>query len=235
MSRQRQHDPEILLEDRHILVVNKPAGLATMGLPQGQPTLLTWLKAFLKQRDAKPGNVYLGVVSRLDTPVTGVVLLAKTSKAAARLNEQFRQRSVEKTYWALVEGRCEELEGVLHHRIRHDPRFRRVYITFAQDPDADEATLRYRVLAQGNQITLLEVYPETGRKHQIRVQLAAWKHPIVGDRKYGAKTPFPEGIALHARSLVFGHPISKDRVAVAAPLPRAWFGFRSGIDLKAFV
>lgn len=214
--------PTILYEDRHIIAVNKPAGWATMGLPQGRQTLLTWLKQWIKARDAKVGNVYLGVVSRLDTPVTGVVLLAKTSKAAARLTEQFRQRKVTKTYWAVVEGKWPDSEGTLRHWIRHDPRFHRVHITHAKDPDGLEAILNYRVLAARGRMTLLELHPQTGRKHQIRAQLSACGHPIVGDQKYGAKTSFPVGIALHARRLEFAHPVGCQPITVEAPVPKYW-------------
>lgn len=214
--------PTILYEDRHIIAVNKPAGWATMGLPQGRQTLLTWLKQWMQKREAKLGNVYLGVVSRLDTPVTGVVLLAKTSKAAARLTEQFRQRTVIKTYWAVVERQWHNQEGTLRHWIRQDSRFHRVHITHAKDPDGEEAVLSYRVLATRDDMTLLEVRPQTGRKHQIRVQLSACGHPIVGDQKYGAKTGFPVGIALHARRLEFAHPVGSEPVVVEAPLPEYW-------------
>ncbi|ASV75296.1 tRNA pseudouridine synthase C, group TruC1-like protein [Thermogutta terrifontis] len=215
-------EPTILYEDRHVLVVNKPAGWVTMGLPEGQETLLTWLKRMIKERDSKPGNVFLGIVSRLDTPVTGAVLLAKTSKAAARLAEQFRQRTVSKIYWAIVEGKWPKPEGTLLHWIKHDPRFRRVHITHAKDPDAEEAVLSYRLLEASPQCSLLELAPQTGRKHQIRIQLSSCGHPILGDRKYGAKNLFPTGIALHAKQITFLHPVEKTPKTVEAPLPPYW-------------
>ncbi len=213
---------DILFEDRHVLVVNKPPGLATMGLPAGKPTLLTRLKEFLRNRDAKAGNVYLGIVSRLDVPVGGAVLVAKTSKAAARLAEQFRLRSVNKTYWAVVEDGPRVREGRLRHWLRGDPRFRRVQVSHRGDPDALEAALLVRRLAAQNGLVLLEIELETGRKHQIRVQLSVEGMPILGDRKYGSRRPFGAGIALHARRLAFRHPIDDRLIQVTAPLPPAW-------------
>ncbi len=221
---------EILFEDRQVLVVNKPAGLATMGLPAGKPTLLTALKEFIKRRDGKPGNVYLGVVSRLDVPVSGAVLVAKTSKAAARLAEQFRLRSVEKTYWAVVEDGPKVREGRLRHWLRGDSRFRRVHVSHRGDPDAQEASLLIRRLAAQRGLVLLEIELETGRKHQIRVQLSAEGMPIVGDRKYGGRRPFGEGIALHARRLAFIHPTDDRLMTVTAPLPPSWLAFGFATD-----
>jgi len=215
-------DLEILYEDNHLLVVNKPAGWATMGLPQDQETLLTRLKKWLKERDSKPGNVYLGVVSRLDVPVSGAVLIAKTSKAAARLTEQFRTRSVSKVYWAVVEGHVPQSSGILRHFLRSDERFRRVHITNAHDPNALEAVLSFTQIASTGGLTLLEVQPETGRKHQIRIQLATMGRPILGDQKYGAKRSFSEGIALHSRRIEFIHPVRKQPLAIEAPIPPSW-------------
>ena len=215
-------DPKILYEDNHLLLVDKPAGWATMGLPSDRETLLTWLKSWLKKRDAKPGNVYLGVVSRLDVPVSGVVLVAKTSKAAARLTEQFRTRSVSKVYWAVVEGHVSQAQGTLRHFLRSDERFRRVHITHANDPRAQEAVLSFSQIEAAGNVTLLEVRPHTGRKHQIRIQLAAIGHPIVGDQKYGAKQPFREGIALHSRRIEFIHPVRKTPIVIEAPVPASW-------------
>ncbi|GAB4139606.1 RluA family pseudouridine synthase [Thermopirellula anaerolimosa] len=205
-----------------MLVVNKPAGLATMGLAAGKATLLTALKDFLKKRDSKPGNVYLGIVSRLDVPVSGAVLVAKTSKAAARLAEQFRMRSVEKIYWAVVESGPKVREGRLRHWLRGDARFRRVHVTHRGDPDAQEASLLVRRLAAQRGLVLLEIELETGRKHQIRIQLSAEGMPIVGDRKYGSRRAFGDGIALHARRLTFLHPTEDRPIVVTASLPAAW-------------
>ncbi|MGQ9505763.1 MAG: RluA family pseudouridine synthase [Thermogutta sp.] len=214
--------PNILYEDNHVLVVDKPAGWATMGLPQDRETLLTWLKDFLKKRDSKPGNVYLGVVSRLDVPVSGVVLIAKTSKAAARLAEQFRTRNVSKVYWAVVEGYVQQTQGTLRHFLRGDERFRRVHVTHAHDPNAQEAILVFNRMEVCSGLTLLEVHPHTGRKHQIRIQLATIGHPILGDQKYGAKQPFSGGIALHSRRIEFVHPVRKIPIVVESAVPANW-------------
>ena len=239
----------ILYEDNHLLVIDKPAGLPTMGTPTGQPTLLTLAKEYVKDRYQKPGNVYLGIMSRLDAPVTGVVLLARTSKAAARLTEQFRNHTVEKSYWAMVEGIVESPEGRLVDWLKHDDHHRRVNIVGATLPGAQEARLSYRQLglidanvaqppsavrtwrgtAEGGRATWLEVELETGRKHQIRLQLSHSGYPIIGDRKYGSRTPFSAGIALHSRRLVISHPTTDARLEFEAPLPDTWrcFGIYS--------
>jgi 23S rRNA pseudouridine1911/1915/1917 synthase len=217
----------VLYEDNHLLAVLKPAGLATMGLPPSEPTLLTLARDYVKERYHKPGNVYLGVVSRLDTPVTGVVLFARTSKAARRLNEQFRARTVVKTYWGVVEGTVEPASGEWVDWLVSDERHRRVRVVGPDRPGAKEARLIYRRLRvlDGGSLALLEMEPQTGRKHQIRVQLAQRGHPIRGDRKYGSHRAFPEGIALHARRLVVGHPVRDEPVVLEAPVPRAWGTF----------
>lgn len=215
----------VLYEDNHLLVVSKPAGLPTMGTPDGVPTLLTLAKGYVKQRYQKPGDVYLGVMSRLDAPVTGVVLLARTSKAAARLTEQFRTHSVEKRYWAIVEGVLESPEGSLVDWLSHDDRHRRMHIVGATYAGAKEARLSYQCksLIKGN--SWLEVELETGRKHQIRLQLSHHGHPIIGDRKYGSREPFSVGIALHSRRLVVSHPTTGLRLEFEAPLPDTWRRF----------
>jgi 23S rRNA pseudouridine1911/1915/1917 synthase len=224
---------DVLYEDNHLLVVNKPAMLATMGVASDRPSLLTLAKDHIRQKYGKPGNVYLGVVSRLDAPVTGVVLLARTSKAAARLTEQFRQRKVEKIYWALVEGRVDPPSGQLLHFLRKDERHRRMHVCGPNAPGAQQAELNFRAIdadgeARRNRpaaaTTLLEVQLLTGRKHQIRVQLAEAGYPVVGDRKYGGCRRFPTGIALHARRLVVEHPVQKTRLVIEAPLPDSWRG-----------
>ncbi len=216
----------VLYEDNHLLVVSKPAGLPTMGTPGGQPTLLTVAKEYVKRRYQKPGNVYLGVVSRLDAPVTGVVLLARTSKAAARLTEQFRSRKVEKKYWAIVEGLVEPAAGTLVDWLGHDDRHRRMHIVGPTLPGAQEARLAYRRLSTIDDSSWLEVELETGRKHQIRMQLSHHGHPIVGDRKYGSRRSFSAGIALHARRLAISHPITGERLEFEAPLPDTWRRFK---------
>jgi 23S rRNA pseudouridine1911/1915/1917 synthase len=213
---------DVLYEDNHLLAVNKPALLPTMGVAEGLPSLLANAKEYLRKKYAKPGEVYLGIVSRLDAPVTGVVLLARTSKAAARLTKLFRDRDVEKSYLALVEGRVEPASGQLIHFLRKDERHRRVHVTNEHAEGAQRAELSYRVLTSDKEITLVEVQLHTGRKHQIRVQLADAGIPVLGDRKYGAVRPFASGIALHARRLKLVHPVQKTPLAFVAPLPSAW-------------
>jgi 23S rRNA pseudouridine1911/1915/1917 synthase len=213
---------EILYEDNHLLAVNKPAMLPTMGVAADRPSLLALAKEYIGRKYYKPGNVYLGVVSRLDAPVTGVVLLARTSKAAARLSEQFRERSVGKLYWGLVEGEPDPTEGVLEHYLRHDDRHRRVHVTTSAAQDAQLARLTYRTVGRIDSRCHLEIRPETGRKHQIRVQLAKIGSPILGDRKYGSRVPFASGIALHARQLTVEHPVQKVPIEVTAPVPESW-------------
>lgn len=213
---------DVLYEDNHVLAVSKPARLATMGVPEGQPSLLTVAKSWIKQRYGKPGNVYLGVVSRLDAPVTGVVLLARTSKAANRLTQQFRSREVEKVYWAITEGAVDPPQGRLVHWLVAHGRHRRMLIVGPTIEGAKEAILSYRRLRMLGANSLLEVRLETGRKHQIRIQLADLKHAILGDRKYGAHVKFPLGIALHARRVSFQHPVRDERITIEAPVPEVW-------------
>jgi len=213
---------DVLYEDNHLLVVAKPAGLPTMGTPGDRATLLSVAKDYVKQKYDKPGNVYLGVVSRLDAPVTGVVVLARTSKAAARLTEQFRSRSVDKRYWVLVEGVVEPPTGSLVNWISEDERHRRMHLVGSTIPGGKEARLSYRRLSLVSGGSFLEVILETGRKHQIRLQLSGQGHPVLGDIKYGSHRRFSSGIALHARRLAFDHPTNGKRLEFEAPLPEAW-------------
>lgn len=212
----------ILHEDNHVLALDKPAGLPTMGVSADRASLLADAKAFLKERDRKPGNVYLGAMSRLDAPVSGVILFAKTSKAASRLTEQFRERTVDKIYWALVVGRIVPATGSLSDWIRKDERHRRMHAASAEAPFAQEARLAYRTLKEAGKWSLLGIELETGRKHQIRLQLAERGYPIVGDRKYGSRESFPDGIGLHARRIEFMHPVRQERIVVESPLPSGW-------------
>ena len=223
---------EILCEDGPVLAVNKPAGLLTQGAVYGNPpSVESLVKAWLKRKYDKPGNVYLGVPHRLDRPVSGVLLFARNSKAAARLSEQFHERRVEKIYWALVEGSPSPPEGVLVDWLRKVPNEARGEVVPPGAPDARKCSLTYRTLARGGAETLLEITLGTGRMHQIRLQLASRGRPIVGDQQYGARTalpaPPPVGrasapIALHARRLSFLHPIRYDEITVTAPLPNVW-------------
>lgn len=213
----------ILYEDNHLLIVNKPPGIVTMGVADDRPSLLAAAKLYVKQRYQKPGNVYLGVVSRLDAPVSGVLLFARTSKAAARLNEQFRQRDVEKTYWGVAEGRVEPAADSWTDWLAPDERHRRMHVVAAGAP-GQQAQLSYRRLQFLRQETWVEIQLETGRKHQIRLQFASRGYPILGDRKYGARRPFSGSIALHARRLAFRHPVSGMTIEAVAPLPSSWRG-----------
>lgn len=244
----RSDDPvplEFLLEDGPVLAVNKPAGLLTLGAKPGVPTLERLVKAYLKTKYDKPGNVYLGIPHRLDRPVSGVVVFARNSKAAARLAEQFRERQVRKIYWALVERAPDPAEGELVDWLLKAPDAARVEVVPQGTPGAREARLKYRTLPatelgeivaprrsfEAARPTFLEIEPLTGRTHQIRVQLAARGCPVVGDRQYGATTslldapaadPRDEPIALHARSLTVLHPIRYDSLTITAPLPANW-------------
>ena len=213
---------QVLYEDNHLLVVNKPAGLPTMGVAEDRPSLLAVAKEYVKQKYNKPGNVYLGVVSRLDAPVTGVLIIARTTKAAGRLNEAFRNREVEKSYLALVTGQIDPSEGSLEHHLRKDERHRRMHTTGANTPGAQLARLSYQTMLQRHERSLLRVSLETGRKHQIRVQLSKSGHPIVGDRKYGSTEPFGQGIALHSWRLAIEHPVKHEPLVITAPLPAYW-------------
>ena len=215
-------DLQILYEDNHLLVVNKPADLATMGVSDNEPSLWRRACAYLKAKYAKPGNVYLGVVSRVDATVTGAVVFARTSKAAARLSEQFREAAVGKIYWALVERPPDPPRGACTDWLLKDEPRRRMMLVAPTVPGAQEARLTYRTLEQLGTATLVEVRLETGRKHQIRVQLAARGWHVLGDEKYGARTRFPRGIALHARRLVIDHPVRHEPLEIVAPLPAYW-------------
>ena len=214
---------DILYEDNHLLVVNKPAGLATIGVDEHSTSLAKIAKDYLKRKYQKPGNVYLGVVSRLDRPVSGVVVLARTSKAAARLTEQFRERVPAKVYWAIVERPPEPAEGHCRDWLAHDESARKMVLSVPQAKAARVAELDYRTLGQCKDgRTWLEVRLKTGRKHQIRLQLSARGWPVVGDQKYGAHSSFSPGIALHARRLVVEHPTRGVALSFEAPPPPSW-------------
>lgn len=211
---------DILYEDNHLLVVNKHCGDLVQPDPSGESALEDRIKAFIKARDRKPGEVFLGVVHRIDRPVSGAVLFAKTSKALVRLNEMIREGRIRKVYWALTENRPEAEEGTLRHYILRDGRTNRSKACDAPRPEAKEGRLSYRVVGAGTHYTLLEVELLTGRHHQIRAQLAKIGCPIRGDLKYGARRSLPGGgISLHSRRMEFDHPVRHESVAVTAPVP----------------
>lgn len=212
---------EILYEDNHLLVVRKSAGALVQGDRTGDPTLLDAAKAYLKEKYRKPGEVFLGIVHRLDRPVGGVLVFARTSKAASRLGEQFRSRAVDKVYWAVVEGAPEPPEGRMEDWLRRDHMRSRVSAPDA--PGAQHAALSYRSVESRGGWTLVEIRLETGRHHQIRVQFASRGHPILGDRRYGSRDAVPSGhIALMARALTLTHPTQGTRMTFTASLPEDW-------------
>ena len=214
----------VIFEDNHLLVIDKPPLLATMGTRENEDSLLDRARQYIKRKYNKPGKVYLGVVSRLDSFVTGVIVFARTSKAASRLTNQFRIRSVEKKYWAIIPNRLPN-EGVLEDRlVKDESRHRMVVIKkhAPKLPGEKLARLRFRTLGTHESVRLIEVELETGRKHQIRVQLENAGCPIVGDRKYGSDKPFKTGIALHSRHLVLEHPTKKVVQSFQSDPPTWW-------------
>ncbi len=211
---------DILYEDNHLLIVNKHCGDLVQPDPSGESALEDRIKRFIKERDGKPGEVFLGVVHRIDRPVSGAVLFAKTSKALVRLNEMIREGRIRKVYWALTENRPEAESGELRHYILRDGRTNRSKAFDAPRPEAKEARLKYRMAGAGTRYTRLEVDLLTGRHHQIRAQLSKIGCPIRGDLKYGAKRSLPGGgISLHSRQVAFDHPVRHEQVEVTAPVP----------------
>ncbi len=211
---------EVVYEDNHIIIVNKKSGEIVQGDKTGDTPLSETVKQWIKEKYAKPGNVFCGVVHRLDRPVFGLVVFAKTSKALARMNEMFRNGDVHKTYWAITKNRPPKDEDTLVHYITTTERNNKSYASTVEKPGAQKAVLKYRVISQSDNYYLMEVKLLTGRKHQIRVQLAAIGCPIKGDLKYGAKRSNPDGsISLLARNVTFVHPVSKQDICVTAPIP----------------
>jgi len=211
---------EIIYEDNHLIVVNKSAGEIVQGDKSGDEPLLERVRRYIKETYAKPGNVFCGLVHRLDRPVAGLVVFAKTSKALSRMCEMFRNGNVKKTYWAITRNAPAEPAGKLRHWITTVERTNKSTAHDAPHPDAKEARLCYRLIARSDRYNLIEVTLETGRKHQIRVQLAAIGCPVKGDLKYGDKRSNPDGsISLMARHIEFIHPVSKLPISLTAPVP----------------
>jgi 23S rRNA pseudouridine1911/1915/1917 synthase len=218
---------EVLFEDNHCLAVNKPAGLLSQGDCSRALCLVDLATHYLKTRYSKPGNVYVGLLHRLDRPTSGVVLLAKTSKASGRLSSQFRSGTISKLYWAIVEGTTNEQEGEWVDLIEKDRQSNRSDVVVAASSSSKEARVAFRVLSSSGNLTKLELRPMTGRSHQLRVQLARRELPIVGDGKYGSRRRLDalDGhfrIALHARQLTFIHPTRQEAISVDAPVPADW-------------
>lgn len=211
---------QVLYEDNHIIIVNKESGEIVQGDKTGDVPLSDIVKQYIKEAHAKPGAVFLGVVHRLDRPVSGVVVFAKTSKALTRLNNMFRDGEIHKTYWALCSNRPEKIEGELDNWLVRNEKQNKSYVYDKEKPNAKRARLHYQVIGATDRYTLIEVHLMTGRHHQIRSQLAHIGCPIKGDLKYGAKRSNPDGsISLLARRVEFIHPVSKEKIIVEAPLP----------------
>ena len=218
----------VVYEDNHIIVVNKTASEIVQADKTGDTPLSETVKQYLKEKYQKPGNVFLGVTHRLDRPVSGLVIFAKTSKALTRLNEMFRAGEVKKTYWAVVKNAPKESEGELVHFLVRNEKQNKSYAYDKEVPNSKKAVLDYRLIGRSENYYLLEVDLKTGRHHQIRCQLAKMGCPIKGDFKYGSPRSNPDGsICLHARRVRFVHPVSKELIELKAPLPEGnlWKGF----------
>lgn len=225
----------VLYEDNHIIIVNKSPGEIVQGDKTGDTPLVEIVRQYIKETYAKPGNVFCGVAHRIDRPVGGLVVFAKTSKALTRLNDMFRNNEIHKTYWAIVQGRPKQPEAHLTHYITSVERNNKSYASLRPKEGAARSELIYRTLAEGENYSLLEINLITGRKHQIRVQLSTTGTPIKGDLKYGARRSNPDGsISLLARSIRFVHPVSKKEIYVEAPVPddKLWAALTAAIDVE---
>ena len=223
---------KVIYEDNHIIVVSKTASEIVQGDKTGDTPLSELVKHYLKEKYNKPGNVFIGVTHRLDRPVSGLVVFAKTSKALARLNEMFKNGDVHKTYWAIVKNCPQETEATLEHYLVRNEKQNKSYAYDREKPGAKKAILHYKLIGHSENYFLLEVDLKTGRHHQIRCQLAKIGCPIKGDLKYGFPRSNPDGsICLHARRVSFIHPVSKELIELEAPLPvvNLWKGFLSYI------
>jgi 23S rRNA pseudouridine1911/1915/1917 synthase len=211
---------EILYEDNHIIIVNKSPREIVQGDKTGDKPLVDMVKDYLKEKYHKPGNVFCGVVHRLDRPTSGIVVFAKTSKALARLNEMFKKGEVDKTYWAIVKDLPPQDEGTLVHFLIKNQKNNKSVAYDTEKPRSKKAVLHYKLVGRSQRYYLLEVKLETGRHHQIRCQLVKIGLPIRGDLKYGAQRSNPDGsISLHARNISFVHPVSKKMIDITAPVP----------------
>ncbi|MFA5850578.1 MAG: RNA pseudouridine synthase [Bacteroidales bacterium] len=225
----------ILYEDNHLIVVNKRSGEIVQGDKTGDKPLSEIISRYIADRDNKPGAAFIGVPHRLDRPVTGIAVFAKTSKSLERLNEMFRNSEIEKKYWAIVANKPENPVGELKHYLVRNEKQNKSYASLLPKNDAKEARLRYKVLASSDRYHLIEVELLTGRHHQIRCQLAEIGCPIKGDLKYGAPRSNPDGsISLHARSIKFIHPVKKTEVIILAPPPEdsLWNAFMKIVNVQ---
>jgi len=217
--------PQILFEDNHLIAVNKRAGDLVQGDQTGDTPLPDYLKTYIKEKYNKPGNVFLGVIHRLDRPTTGVVLFARTSKGLERMNAAFKNRQTQKSYWAIVEGQLEGSKTLVHY-LKKNPKNNKSAAFLRPEEGAKDAKLTYKSLNIGDRYTLVEIELHTGRHHQIRSQLAAIGHPIKGDVKYGARrAERDKSICLHARNLRFEHPTTKETIAITAETPESFKPF----------
>ncbi len=211
---------EVVYEDNHIIIVNKRSGEIVQGDKTGDKPLAETVKDYIKVKYHKPGNVFLGVVHRLDRPVSGLVLFARTSKALTRLNDLFRTGDIHKTYWAIVKNTPTQPEGTLENWIVRNEKQNKSYAHDHEVPGAKRALLSYRIIGKTDWYTLLEIHLMTGRHHQIRCQLAHMGCPIRGDLKYGAPRSNPDGgISLMAKQIDFVHPVTKEQTTIKAPTP----------------
>lgn len=216
-----QEKLEVLYEDNHIIAINKRSGHIVQGDKTGDTPLSELVKQFLKEKYNKPGAVFTGVVHRIDRPVSGVILFAKTSKALSRLNKMFQDKEIQKTYWALVKNTPQHSEEHLLHFLKKNQAKNKSTAYPKMVDGALKSELKYTVKKKLNSYTLLEVLPYTGRHHQIRVQLSTIGLPIKGDLKYGAKRSNPDGsVSLHARRIEFIHPVKKEAIVILAPPPK---------------
>lgn len=226
---------QVLYEDNHIIAVSKTCHEIVQGDKTGDIPLSETVKAYIKEKYQKPGEVFLGVTHRLDRPTTGVVLFARTSKALTRLNDMFKSHEmIKKTYWAIVQSPPSAPQGRLENYLWRNEKQNKSFVVKPGTKDAKHAALSYKVIAQSDRYTLLEINLETGRHHQIRCQLAALGCPIRGDLKYGAKRSNPDGgISLHARKIEFIHPVSKLPIVITAPIPEdtLWHTLENNIPL----
>jgi 23S rRNA pseudouridine1911/1915/1917 synthase len=224
----------VLYEDNHIIIINKPSGALVQGDKTGDAPISDDVKQYIKDKYNKPGDVFLGVIHRLDRPVSGIVIFARTSKALTRMNEMFKDKEIQKTYWAVVQNPPKETSGTITTYTIKDSLMLKAKVYSKEVPKSKICILDYKVIQESDRYYLLEVLPHTGRYHQIRSQLSYIGSPIKGDIKYGYPRTNPNGsIQLHARRIEFIHPVSKEKITVTAPVPKddvLWQSFETAKD-----